>query len=60
MNPVDVIDLQNEIITTQSEIIDGLFLALAKYSSLDDIMELPPVKQIRDVAFKLEELRRTV
>lgn len=54
---IEVVDIQNEIIKTQSEVIDYLFLWLARYMTDKEMGELPIVPKIAGVERMLEELR---
>lgn len=53
-----IVDTQNEIIQTQSEVIDVLFQRLARYMTDSEISELPIVERVRDVSRMIEELKR--
>lgn len=50
MNRTEIIQRQNEIIRTQSEIIDDLFLLLMQHISVEEADRLPVVDKINHAA----------
>lgn len=56
LNPLEVLEKQNDIIRIQSEIIDELFLDLMQYITAEEADRLPVVDRINRAA----EIRREI
>lgn len=54
---IEIVDMQSEVVKTQSEVIDYLFMRLARYMTDKEMSELPIIPKVQDIARKIEQLK---
>ena len=55
-SPLEVIDMQNEIIKQQSDIIDGLYLLLMQHMTVEEACRTQVYADMRETAGKIKSM----